>query len=219
MNRRHSLIAIALCFIPFLSLFCESHAQGSSSLLEITEVDLFDSKDWNSTQISILGLMLGMSRPDCFKAIQKWDLHLDDSAGEGCLKAQSCYVSKWAEYSGVSIGFDDNDHLEKIRIEAYQLDAPKGNSISWIARHFHGETSRFVSLYSENLTDAENLRARILGLSTFKGGGKIQMGGPTHNEYWYGRFGLVVIVDVDENYGWRNARRTRRLELEFIRPH
>jgi len=213
MKSVHLLTMPTLCCVLFLFLCSEIHGQRPSSPLEITEVDLFGTKDWNSTGASILGLMLGMNRQDCFKVILKWNGHLDDAAGQRCIKARSCYVSRWDGYTGMSIDFDDNDDLEKIRIEACRFEVTRGDSISWIARNFLGETSRFVRLYSEDLTDAENLRAQILGHPSSVKRSNIQTIDYAHNEYWYGRLGLVVILDVDNN------RRTEKLVLEFIRPH
>jgi hypothetical protein len=190
--------------------------------LEITQVDLLSSKNWDSTQISIMGVRLGMSRQETFKAIQQWEAHLDDAAGQGCLKEHSCDVYKRDRYAGVSLVFNDDETVYKIRIDAYQKDATKGDSVPWIARSFRGETSRLVSLYSESPNDADNLRARLLGQPNSYTVGKFQRrrrkptGDPVHYEYWYGRLGLLVMVNVTLDYF--NSE-TEKLTMEFIQPH
>jgi len=215
-------LTLTLSLVPLLALYCEAETQNPPSPLEITQVDLLGSKNWDSTRISIMGVRLGMSRQETFKVIQQWEAHLDDAAGQGCLKEYSCDVYKWDRYAGVSIVFNDDEIVNKIRIDAYRRDAPKGDSFPWIGRNFHGETSRLVSLYSESSSDADNLRARLLGPPNSFTVGKFQQhrpkppGDPVHYEYWYGRLGLLFMVNVNLDYF--NSE-TEKLTMEFVQPH
>jgi len=225
MNRVRRLwtgLTLTLSLAPLPAPCREAETRMPPSPLELTQVDLFGSKNWDSTRISIMGVMLGMSRQETFKVIQQWEAQLDDAAGQGCLREYSCDVYKRDRYAGVSIVFNDDETVHKIRIDAYQRDATKGDSVPWVARSFRGETSRLVSLYSEAPNDADNLRARLLGQPTSYTVGKFQqgrrrpIGTPVHYEYWYGRLGLLVIVEVN-SVGYFNSS-PEKLTMEFVQP-
>ena len=151
---------ITLAFVMFFS----SHLNGQAPQnvpLEITHVDLFALKNWNSRQVSISGFMLGMSRMDVFRIIPK-QLRLDDAAGQGCLKEKACNALSSGRYVGLSLFFgENNDALEKITIEAPSSEMPKDDRSAWLVNEFHGETQQFFNTHSEDVWDV--LRARLFG--------------------------------------------------------
>ncbi len=190
---------------------------------DIAKVDLFGLKDWRSDQVSILGFMLGMSRPDVLRSAQQNELHLDDDHGQGCLKDSTCSVFSGHKYCGIALLFDEGDALDKIRVELQRRNASREERSSWLATKFQGTTLQFAESYSDNL------RIRILGFPDAMSAGGIlppplltrpsaKNSSLPHREYQYSRKGVVLLLDLQEGAFGGEDGPFENLTLEFVRP-
>jgi hypothetical protein len=191
--------------------------------LEITQVDLFSLKNWNSMQVSVLGLMLGMTRRETFMVALKNGLRLDDDLGHGCVKEQICNVLEGGRYNGVSLIYGENDVLEKIRIEAHLRHTSSEERSSSLVSRFRGETRRLFESYSDSV------RNQILGpidkmwvgrMKPFpawdprSAGGKLSA---SRRGYQYKKHGLILQVDLHEPYP-QDDNDIEKLTIEFVPP-
>lgn len=134
-------------------------AQNTPAAIEITQVDLFTLKEWDSGQVAFSGFRLGMKRNEAFRNAQARELALDDDFGQGCLKAPTCYLLQSGRYIGLSMSFGIQDSIQRIRIETPSSDGSKKDRESWMVRKLRGQTSELFENYSDSL------RARLLGIA------------------------------------------------------
>ena len=191
--------------------------------LEITQVDLFSLKNWNSMQVSVLGLMLGMTRRETSMVALKNGLRLDDDLGHGCVKEQICNVLEGGRYNGVSLIYGENDVLGKIRIEAHLRHTSSEERSSSLVSRFRGETRRLFESYSDSV------RNQILGpidkmwvgkMERFSAWDERSSGLPllAHRRgYQYRRYGLILYVDLHEPAHGSDSD-VEKLTIEFVPP-
>ena len=205
----------------FLTLFAAILLFGCTRLLagtlEITQVDLFSLKDWNSTQISVYGLRLGMTLEQTTTALSEKRLNLYDTADRTACGPTSrvCYVSKEATQDGtdVTVQFGKGDEIDMIDIGSPWIN-PMGhhrNPANVTANSFKGETRRFFFHYSDEL------RLKFLGApdSVAKS--------PTTNaiqaqRYTYDRLGLVVYTNRYLREGMKHPSAPELSSIEFVMP-
>ncbi len=219
-------IVVSLAFIS--PGYSPNQADGqiaqNRGAFEITGVDLFGIKGWDSRQVSVLGFMLGMERREAFMIAQRDEVHLDDDHGQGCLTAKTCSVIQGGNFNGVNLYFGETDVLEKIGIEVRFRNVSREERSASVADRFNGVTRRFVESYSDNL------RIRTLGRTDVIRAGKMPTPpvwankistyfppAPARFEYQYGSLGLILHVDLhDPAMGTDSA--IDRLTIEFVRP-
>jgi len=219
---------LASLFVVMTEFFSASTAAQSpqdqaQSPLEITQVDLFSIKNWNSMQVSVVGLVLGMTRQETLMIAMKIGLRLDDDLGQGCLKERTCNVFEGGKYNGVSLIYGESETVEKIRIEAHRRHASKEERSGWLVSRFQGATRRFVESYSDSV------RNQVLGPIDAMWVGKMKpfpawdahsMGLelPAHRRgYQYRRLGLILYVDLQEPYP-QSDDDIEKLTIEFVPP-
>jgi len=134
-------------------------AQNAQSSVEITQVDLFSLKGWDSGQVTFLGFRLGMRRNEAFRNAQNRELTMDDDSGQGCLKAATCHLLHSGGYIGLSFSFGIQDTIQRIRIEMPSSYASKEQREAWLAAKIPGKTGELFEKYSDNM------RARLLGVA------------------------------------------------------
>ncbi len=191
--------------------------------LEITQVDLFGTKGWDSGQVSVLGFSLGMGRREALLTAQQDGMRLDDDHGQGCLTAKTCSVIEEGNFKGVSLYFGETDIVEKIGIEVRFRNVSREERSASVANRFSGATRRFVESYSDNL------RIRTLGRTDVIRAGKMNTPGwvrgtsenvpslPAQFEYLYNSLGLILHVDLHDPTLMTDAT-VDRLTIEFVRP-
>lgn len=191
--------------------------------LEITQVDLFGLKKWNSTQVSVLGLRLGMTRRETLMIAQKEGLRLDDDLGQGCLNEMTCNVIKGGRYSGVSLIYGENELMERIRVEAHLRHTSREERSDSVVGMFRGETRRLFESYSDSV------RSQVLGPIDAMWIGKMKpySAWDPHSDglplpayrrgYEYRRHGLILSVDLHEPALGSDSD-LEKLTIEFVPP-
>jgi hypothetical protein len=134
-------------------------AVNPATPLEMTSLDLASVKVWNSNLVSALGFMLGMNRKDVYKIAQQQSLDLEDELGQACLNGKSCSVFSRGRDLGLTLSFNGEDVVDKVRITLFSRSVPKEDQSEWLARKFRGETYKLAADYSDNQ------RIRVLGLA------------------------------------------------------
>jgi len=221
------LAALASCFLisAGLHVMCLAQVPATGDAIEITGTDLFATDHWLSTQVSVKGLMLGMSRRRAVEVLAPQHLNLDDASGQGCRSNSSvCYVLRLGTYTGMTVAFGDNDTMEKIAIDAYNRTASKDERSACLSHDFAGKTRELVEDYSDHL------RVRILGnaekyavkLPPFP---RARLLLPprndrpiTHYQYFYLRRGLILHTYVSGRDGFIGQGPLDKLVLEFVPP-
>jgi hypothetical protein len=190
---------------------------------EITQVDLVSLKNWNSTQVSVLGLMPGMTRRETLMAAQKEGLRLDDDLGQGCLTEKTCNVLEGGRDNGVSLIYGENELVERFRVEARLRHTSREERSGWIVSRFQGETRRLFESYSDSV------RNQILGpidkmwvgkMERFSAWDARSSGLPllAHRRgYQYRRYGLILYVDLHEP-ALGSDNDVEKLTIEFVPP-
>jgi hypothetical protein len=224
--RRVALLALPLSVTTgFLSAWIAAQSPQAPARppLEITRVDLFSLRKWNSTQVSVLGLMLGMTRRETLMVAQKESLRLDNDLGQGCLTEKTCNVLVGGRYNGVSLIYGDNELVEKIRVEAHLRHTSREERSHSVVSRFQGETRRLFESYSDSV------RNQTLGPIDEMWVGKMKPFSAwdprsydlpllAHRRgYQYRRHGLILYVDLHEPDP-RNDDDVEKLTIEFVPP-
>lgn len=179
----------------YLTLFAAILVLGCTRLLardlEITQADLFSMKGWNSTQVSVYGLHLGITLEGATSALSERGLNLydvDDRTACGPT-SRFCSVSKEATQDGtdVTVQFGRGSGIRMIDIGSPLIN-PMGyhrNPADITANSFKGMTRRFFFHYSDDL------RVKLLGPPD-----RVKKS-PTTDAmqgqiYYYDRLGLIV---------------------------
>jgi hypothetical protein len=211
--------ALTRTILGGLGLFLVSYAASAhgDGAIELTNVDLFGSPNWQQSTISVDGFTLGITREQAFAIAKTRNLALRPNLPmrtaeerKGPCRQQSCAVSKAdGNWIGVDLFFDA-ERVTKIKVsvpvEAYP-DVKKVN----IAREFKGLTHQFFNKYSESL------RAKILGPAEGKETHDLLSSGPDysykHIEYDYLSSGIIVHVTVS-----KENPEPFDLEVDFVSP-
>jgi hypothetical protein len=205
------------------SAAAQSPQNQAQSPLEITQVDLFSIKKWNSMQVSVLGLMLGMTRRETVMAALKAGLRLDDDLGQGCLKEKTCNAVEGDKYNGMSLIYGEDEILEKIRIEARIRHVSKEERSGRLVSRFQGETRRLFESYSDSV------RNQVLGPIDAMWVGKMKrfpdwdprsagLDLLAHlRGYQYKKHGLILYVSLHEPDP-QSDDDIEKLTIEFVPP-
>ncbi len=216
---------LAIPSVPFTADYtaAQTSQDRGGVRLEMTQVDLFGMKGWDSRQVSVLGFRLGMGRRDALLTAQQDEMRLDDDHGQGCLTAKTCSVIEEGKFNGIDLYFGESDIVEKIGIEIRFRNVSKEERSASVSNRFTGATHRFVESYSDNL------RIRTFGRTDAIRAGKMNTPGwvrgtstgfpssPAQFEYLYSSLGLILHVDLhDPTFGTDPT--VDRLTIEFVRP-
>ena len=180
--------------------------------LEITEVDLFSSRQWTSLDISVGGFTLGMTKEDVNRLAAQKAYKIFDTLG----RKQECEQNRCDVYSqgsrplGVSLVYGEDAKLREIEIDSFQMYSESGEP-DWakdvMALKLHGDTDRLVNHFSEELCH------KLLGNETRKeenGNSRVSTASAT-----YENRGIVIHYAID----LRGKQRSFfDLELSLIQP-
>jgi hypothetical protein len=157
--------SVGLIVFIFSSISVCSSVLGASNEtphpLELTQVDLFKFNEWKSSDVSVVGLMLGMTRQEMVRVEEKRGYKILDPLSRRECGADVCDVFSRSERPlGVSIVYGENNKLQRITVDSFRPYLEEGGR-NWsqdiISLKFLGETDRLVNHCSEPL------RRRLLG--------------------------------------------------------
>jgi hypothetical protein len=126
--------------------------------IELTETDLFSRKDWNSTEIRVLGFHLGMTRRDADENARQRDLSLVSTVDSTVCHGKICEVCDARDICpGVTLSFGDSERIDRMDVSRIPEDAAAEVRRAAIVLRFKGSTYQLFNHYSEAL------RIRLLG--------------------------------------------------------
>ena len=160
------LFAVVSCLSP-TSYPVLAATSARPNPIELTKADLFASKQWTSRDISVGGLMLGMTKEEVGKLATLRGYKIFDTLGQ----QKECSENRCEVFSdrnlplGVSISYGDDGILKEIDVDSLIEYSQNGGS-SWsadiLARKLRGSTYQLVNNFSEALC------RRLLGQETRK---------------------------------------------------
>lgn len=194
-----------------------SHAASSDQAIELTDRDLFGTRDWEHKELLINGFKLGLNKTDVLQVANTNHLvlrtlsprNVGETNGPCRQDESSCSVYEDdGPWVGMKLFFDTASRLEKINVSVPVDAIPEVKRVN-VARKFKGQTYQFFNHYSDGL------RSRILGPTEakrlpVKGGSTIF----SNLEYDYSRSGLIVRVTIDTR---DNPPSPFDLEVDFTR--
>jgi hypothetical protein len=142
-------------FFIFLLYGSNIQVRGQESL-EFSKADVFAKNNWDSRQVSVLGIKLGMSRSEAVSVAQNSGFESPQCGihkpGQ-TVTEDLCSIFKNGHATFVDLIFRD-DHVTEIRMQLFVTDA--GGPL-WIAKSMVGSTRQLATEYSDAL------RTRLLG--------------------------------------------------------
>lgn len=203
---------ILLCLIICCGVFSRA---GQN--LELTRIDPVTDKDWSSSQISVFGLGLGMTRSDAVAAAKSSGLELIQDVAPyykwlPCSDSLSCFLSnaKRNRVAGVTITFSEAGKITDIDLQ-FDLETP-----GILLPKLRGATGE---LFGPGYSDA--LRLRLLGApsSVVRFSGRYGEKFPD-TKYVYANRGISLVISptVGEPEEVRRKRAEVLTHVEFFPP-
>lgn len=197
-----------MAFAAIILLGC---SQLLARSLEITQIDLFSLKGWESAQVSVEGLRLGMNLGSAAAALSKRGLRpFDDATRLPCTAtSRTCYVARQATDGGtVDVKLENGGRIAAIYVGMPEDPATLTQTI---AGRFKGMTRRFFFHYSDEL------RLKLLGPAD-----RVKKS-PTTDAlqgqiYYYDRLGLTVGTSRSLMQGMKHPTPPELGDIEFVMP-
>lgn len=124
-----------------------------AATLNITHVDLFSMKDWNSKEVSVEGMRLGMNLGSAISTLSQRGLRLfDDATRLPCTaKSHTCYVARRPTDGGtVDVALQNGGSIAAINIGIPEDPATLPQTI---AGRFKGATRELFFHYTDKLRE------------------------------------------------------------------
>src|SRR5437660_643562 len=164
---------------------------GARKQLELTQVDVFATRNWNSEDIRVLDFHLGMSRADALENARKRNLNLIASTrGDSApCSVSECVVCDQQNIlcDGIELHFGNDDHVEGIDIMRPLQEAPQDLRRASVTQQFKGQTYLFFHSYSNAV------RLKLFGPESGHEGADPST---RTTKYVYPRLGMEVYVSV-----------------------
>ena len=153
------LLFLAICStLTFCTRAVPSLAAGNERL-ELTQKDLFEATNWDSTRVDVLGFHLGMTRQEAHENAKRSGLRLvvPDVRGVAICSGEKCELCDAKSVCpGIMLDFDHEGKVVGIDILRIEDAAPVVQKAAIINR-FKGKTKLLFSHYSNDL------RLRLIG--------------------------------------------------------
>jgi hypothetical protein len=185
-------MVIWCCFGARLALpWAESASLAGLRDIEITRADLFSVRQWDSGQVRVVGLRLGMPREEANSVVRSEGLQLMQygppySNLAPCSDYSFCFLAGKIKYKdeGLMVVFSETGKIIKLDVE---LDMEVRGSL---LGRFKGETYRFF-----NVPYSDGVRLKLFGPETVveRTGGRYGDKFKDTN-YVYRRRGLILTV-------------------------
>ena len=194
LNIGRNNISRCMLFCILISLFCFHNVEGQENISqrsEITMIDLFENKDWNSTNVEIMGFYLGMSLHDATLHAQELGVSLinpDLRNFQQCSHGicELCYSNHVCP--GVTFDFGKGDNVLSIEITRIPEDASPSVRKAAITQKFKGNTYELFNNYSNNL------RHKLLGEENSR---ESVQRDPRFIKYKYDHRGVILMIVTD----------------------
>jgi len=163
LRQKMLVLTVFLIFLveaaPVLTTSLPKGAAPSAERVEITKKDLFEVKNWDSTQVNVLGFHLGMTRQEANVNARRNELNLliPDVRGSATCSGEKCEVCDVRVVCpGIILDFDHNDRVVGIEVLRIQDAAPAVREVA-VVRRFKGKTGLLFNHFSNDL------RLKLLG--------------------------------------------------------
>ena len=163
LRQKMLVLTVFLIFLveaaPVLTTSLPKGAAPSAERVEITKKDLFEVKNWDSTQVNVLGFHLGMTRQEANVNARRNELNLliPDVRGSATCSGGKCEVCDVRVVCpGIILDFDHNDRVVGIEVLRIQDAAPAVREVA-VVRRFKGKTGLLFNHFSNDL------RLKLLG--------------------------------------------------------
>jgi len=162
--------------------------QTAPKLIELSKTDLFTIKVWNSTQISVMGLHLGMTRQDAIVEARRHRWQFINNSPPylpgDCTVDKHCFVVDSADVNhGISFELDSKDQIIFLSLRpVFPNPGPKDG----ILGSFQGDTYRLFQKYTDEL------RMKLLGPADESKSIREALSTETTHYYW--KLGLTLHV-------------------------
>jgi hypothetical protein len=180
-----------------LGAFCraqpEQAGRNGGHRWEMTQADVFSRNNWNSAQIQIWGIYLGMSRIEASAAAEGRGLRLAQNQYQPtpCGTAEECSVyDSRGNYAAYVLRFGKLDRVIEMAIYRVPEYAEAAVKKAAVTRQFKGQTFQFF-----NTDYSDQLRLKLFGADAMKEfvsggfGDKVK-----DTKYVYLRKGIAVIT-------------------------
>ena len=158
-------LRIVVCILA-LSIMVVGHDSAQRSRpknLEITQIDVFAIKGWDSAHIALFGVHLGMTRDKARLLLshRHYILAVDSGAGTTSCKGATCWgfvrLPRWGLVgAGFGLKFQGN-RVDRIVISGPEMAAETIDERVMVCKYLHGLTRKLAYHYSDAL------REKILG--------------------------------------------------------
>lgn len=207
------LIRCGLTFIMGVTAFspsgCVSYktvAHPAPPCRELSSQDVFGEPGWNSGNLCVLGLRIGMTRTEAVTAAERSGMRLSSTLHESPQRCEWCDVMQADFHQGVLVRFGDSDRISEILIDLYVVDAARDKSRHWVSQRLVGKIGQLARNYSDRL------RLELLGKEDHKyeEGPATGLKAPNWKQtFTYSKLGLRLNVEE------RRDKQGRRTPLEI----
>lgn len=159
-NCKRRMIALTIILIwslvaePCLTLLGSASPSQITERIELTETDLFETKNWDSSQVDVVGFHLGMTRQEAKINARRngFKLLIPDLRGSATCSGEKCEVCDANVICpGIMLDFSGDDHVigvEILKIPDYGAEVVKKAAIT---NRFKGKTRLLFDRYSNHL--------------------------------------------------------------------
>ena len=185
------LTCVGTCMPPTGQMNETRHSAKAETQLELTQADVFATRNWSSEAISVLGFRLGMKRAEAIENARKnrLDLIASTLADTAPCATTACDVCEKNACVGVGLNFGNDDRIEAIHVMRPLRESAQDIRAASITRHFKGQTYSLFHSYSDEL------RLRLFGHEA----DRIEDRKVRATKYLYPQFGMEVSVNLSAN--------------------
>lgn len=160
--------------------------------IELTRTDLFSVHGWRSTDVSVLGLHLGMTREQAVANARAHGLRVADQGVGGPCRRSVCAVLRNHTWVGITLNFDARGVVTQVEVGTAPYFADPAVRAMSVTHKFKGATRELFEHYSEALRVNLLGRGRLVKTTRAPATGAV-----TSLLYSYPRRGVLLELLVD----------------------
>jgi hypothetical protein len=214
LSLRHAAISLIVFAVmqPFSALSVSKNTLHSPKRVELTQNDLFETKNWDSSLVDVLGFHLGMTRQGANVNARAQDLKLviPDLRGSATCSGEKCEVCDAnVVCPGIMLDFSSDDRVIGVEVSKIPEDGAEVVRKAAVTNRFKGKTRLLFSRYSNNL------RLELLGKEASRESPSDK--NPLYQRmvtYKYPRLGIKIFVSPNQH----GPEWTADLVVSFVPP-